>query len=218
MAKEPLTPDRIVSAALDLADRAGVEGLSMRRLGADLGVEAMSLYHYFANKDRLLDALVDAVYREMQDPPLDRPWVEALRLRCTSMRQALLRHPWAVGLVGTRVQPGPETLSHLECVLNCLRRAGLSWADVGHAVALLDAYVLGFVLQERAVPLQSPEQTASVADGLAGPEFPSRYPTMAGFIGEHALKPGYRFSDEFEPGLDLLLQGLSVRHGGPLGS
>lgn len=218
MAKEPLSPERIVSIALRLADLHGVEGLSMRRLGAELGVEAMSLYHYFANKERLLDALVDAVYGEIAAPPPDLSWVEALRRRCESMREALLRHPWAVGLAGTRAHPGPATLGHLEAVLHRLRSAGLTWTQVGHAVALLDAYVLGFVLQERVVPLQTPEQTTSVAEGLLGPDFLRLYPTMAGFITDHALQPGYRFSAEFGPGLDLILGGLEAAFGYRCGS
>jgi AcrR family transcriptional regulator len=208
MAKGTLNQQRIVEAALALADEGGLAAVSMRRLGARLGVEAMSLYSHLPTKDHLIDALVDAVYGEIDLPPGDRSWDEALRIRCLSMHAALGRHPWSVGLLGTRRRPGGATLTHVEAVLACLRRGGFSWSAVGHAVAVLDAYVLGFALQEAAIPLQGPESTRQVADGILSPGLEVAFPHLVAFIRGQALQPGYRFGDGFEPGLDLVLRGL----------
>ena len=125
----PLSRERVLHAALALADETGVESLSMRRLAKTLGVEAMSLYNHVGNKDDLLDGLVDLVFDEIEPPPSDVDWRTAMRRRAISTREALRRHPWAIGLMEARSQPGPATLALHEAVLRCLREAGFSVAE-----------------------------------------------------------------------------------------
>src|SRR5262245_3400144 len=109
-----------------LADRAGLEAVTMRRLAEELGVEAMSLYHHVPNKDAILDGMVDIVFAEIELPRMDLDWKTALRRRMTSMRDVLVRHPWALRILESRTSPGPATLAHHDAMLACLRAAGFS--------------------------------------------------------------------------------------------
>jgi AcrR family transcriptional regulator len=204
----PLTRDRVLRTALALADDHGLDWLSMRKLGQALGVEAMSLYHHVANKEDLIDGMVDLVFAEIELPSAQDDWKSGMRRRARSTRQVLARHPWASGLMESRRAPGPATLRHHDTVLGCLRAAGFSLVLVAHAYAALDSYIYGFALQERTLPLGTPEQNAEVAQAiLAG--FPvEQYPHLAEFATKHVMQPGYDFGAEFEFGLDLLLDGL----------
>lgn len=196
---------RIINAAMDLADAEGLEPVTIRRIAQDLAVGAMSLYHYVPNKEAILDAMVDRVFAEV-DMPDNQPWRQALERRCVSMREALRRHPWAIGLMDSRRNPGPATLLHHEAVLDCLAQAGFSIPAAGHTFALLDAYVYGFALQAASLPFAGPSDMQEMADDLfttAG-----ELPRMAQFAREHALQPGYDFDDEFLPGLAVVLDGI----------
>jgi AcrR family transcriptional regulator len=204
-----LSRQRIFLAAVDVADRAGLAALSMRKLGQVLGVEAMSLYNHVANKDELLDGMVDLVFGEIGLPDRGSDWKTAMRDRATAARAALARHPWAIGLLESRRRPGPETLRHHNAVLGCLRRAGFSLPLAAHAYSVLDSYIYGFALNEHSLPFDTPEQVATVGDTMLR-EFPGdAYPNLAEFIREHALRPGYDYGNEFEFGLELILDGLS---------
>lgn len=204
MARPPLTRDKILDAALALADRAGLDALSMRRLGRELGVEAMSVYHHLANKEAVLDGLADRVWGLVSLPEGEGDALGALAVRCRSLRDTLRAHPWAAPLLVSRRQPGPATLAHTDALVACLRRAGLSWADTGHAMALVDGFLYGFVQQEGAVPWSDGTPVAEVAAGVL--EAAARaYPSLTGYIREHALAPGYDFGAEFEWGLQKVL-------------
>ena len=133
-----LSKQRVVAEAIRLADREGVDGLSMRRLADALGAGAMSLYHYVANKDELLDAMIDVVFGEIELPATGTDWRSAMRRRSVSARQVLARHPWAIGLMESRTSPGPAHLRHREAVTACLRQAGFSVLMATHANWLLD--------------------------------------------------------------------------------
>ncbi len=208
MIRLPLTPERIVSAALKIADSDGLDSLSMRRVGEALGVEAMSLYNHVANKEGLLDGLIDAVFAQIEWPPADLPWRAALRVRALSAHEALRRHPWATPLMSSRSRPGPATLGHHNAVLGCLRTGGFALAEAAHAVSVVDGYLYGFALQERALPFHSEAEAVAVAQALMA-HFPrERYPFLAEIMTDHAMKPGYDFGQEFEFGLDLILDGL----------
>src|SRR3954451_21117966 len=141
-----LSKQRVVVEAVRLADREGVDGLSMRRLGPAVGAGAVALYHYVANKEELLDAMIDLVFEEIELPPEETDWQSAMRRRAVSARQVLARHPWAHGLMGERTSPGAANLRHHEAVTACLRRAGFSVLMATHANWLLDSYVYGFAL------------------------------------------------------------------------
>lgn len=149
-ARKPLSRERVVAAAVALADETGYREFSMRRLGTELGVSPMALYKHVGGREELLDEMVDVVFGELEDPPATGDWAEAMRRRGVSVRAALRRHPWAVGLMESRGNPGPENLAHHEAVMACLRGAGFSAALAAHADSLQNSYIYGFALQEKA--------------------------------------------------------------------
>ena len=210
--REPLSRERVLSAAIDLADEGGIDQLTMRKLGQALGVEAMSLYNHVQNKDDLLDGLIDLVFAEVPLPPTETAWKDAMRLRGVALREALSRHRWAIGLMESRTSPGHATLRHHDAVLGCLFAAGFSMELTAHAYAALDSYIYGFALQEQGLPMEGPEQTAELAEVMLA-QFPvDLFPHLAAFTTGHVLIPGYDFADEFEFGLDLILDGLEAAH------
>ena len=204
----PLTRQRVLEAAVALADDSGIESLTMRKLGQALGVEAMSLYHHVANKDALLDGMVDLVFAEIEFPAAGTGWKPAMRRRALSARAALRRHPWAIALMESRGTPGPANLRHHDAVIGCLRAAGFSVALTAHAYSLLDAYIYGFALQEATLPFTTPEETAEVAQSIMAAFPADAYPHLTELAVKHVLQPGYDYGDEFEFGLDLILDGL----------
>jgi len=204
----PLTRERVLRAGLVLADEHGLEWLSMRKLGQALGVEAMSLYHHVSNKEDLVDGMIDLVFSEIELPCGGGDWTTTMRTRALSARQVLARHRWANGLMESRRVPGPANLRHHDGVIGCLRRAGFPITLVAHAYAALDSYIYGFAMSERALPLGTPEQTAELAQAILA-RFPvDEYPYLAEFATQHVMRPGYDYGEEFEFGLDLLLDGL----------
>jgi len=206
--RTPLNRERVLSAALSLADGGGIESLTMRGLGQALGVEAMSLYNHVANKDDILDGIVDLVFSEI-DVPTDRAdWKAAMHKRAISARAALLRHPWATRLMQSRTTPGPATMRHHDSVLGSLREAGFSLDMAAHAYSVMDSYIYGFALQQTNLPLDTTENAGRVAQEILRQLPTDKYPHLAEMIVEHAMKPGYAYADEFEFGLDLILDGL----------
>ena len=205
--REPLSRERVLAAALELADSEGLEALSMRRLGSALGVEAMSLYNHVRNKDEVLDGLVDVVFGEI-DLPAGAGWRTAMRRRAVSVREMLRQRPWALGLMESRRRPGPANLRHHDAVLGILRSAGFSVETAGHAYSVLDAYVYGFALNEQSLPLDSPGDVAEVGAAILQQNPMAAYPNLAEFISKNAMRPGYSFGAEFDYGLDLVLDGL----------
>lgn len=204
--REPLSRDRVLRAAVDLADESGIESLTMRKLGESLGVEAMSLYNHVANKTDLLDGMIDLVFGEIELPSTD--WKPAMRSRAVSARAALSRHRWAIGLMESRSTPGPATLRHHDAVIGCLRDAGFPMALVAHAYSVLDSFIYGFALQEAGLPFESGEETADLAEMILAGLPPEEYPNLRAFTADHVLQPGYDYGKEFEFGLDLILDGL----------
>jgi AcrR family transcriptional regulator len=205
--RAPLSRERVLRAALDLADAVGIESMSMRKLGEELGVEAMSLYNHVANKDDILDGIVDLVFSEIALPSGRGDWKPSMRKRAISANEALLRHPWAPSLMQSRTKPGPATLRHHDSVLGRLRTAGFTLVMAAHAVSVIDGYVYGFALQQINIPLQSREQVAEVGQDILR-QMAGEYPHLAEMITKHAMKPGYDYAKEFEFGLDLILDGL----------
>ena len=204
----PLSRERVLRAAVAFADESGRESLSMRKLGEALGVEAMSLYNHVANKDELLDGMVDLVFSEIDLPPGGADWKTAMRQRAVSARQALSRHPWAIALMESRTSPGPATLRHHDAVIGSLREGGFSIEMAAHAFSVLDSYIYGFALQEASLPFDTAEETAEVAEMILKQMPPDEYPHLTELALEHVLQPGYDYGDEFEFGLDLILGGL----------
>lgn len=203
-----LSKQLVVAEALRLADSEGVDGLSMRRLARDLGAGAMSIYHYVASKDELLDAMIDIVFAEIDLPPEDLDWQAAIRLRAASARQVLARHPWAIALMESRTTPGPANLRHREAVTACLRRAGFGIVMAAHANWLLDSYVYGFALQEASLPFDTAGGLADLTEDVYLPQLPAdEFP----YLHESAaalMADGYEPAGEFDFGLDLILAAL----------
>ena len=204
-----LSRDRVLAAAVALADAGGLESLTMRRLGEDLGVEAMSLYKHVTNKDDLVDGMVDLVFAEIELPPPGAEWRTAMRERAVSVRSALIRHPWATALMQSRTAPGPAILHHHDTVIGTLRGAGFSVGLTAHAFSALDAYVYGFALQQRSLPFDTLEEAQEVGRQMFARMPPGAYPHLTELTVQHILQPGYDYGDEFDYGLELVLDGLA---------
>jgi len=213
--RAPLSRDQVLRAAVALADEGGIGALSMRKLGEAVGVEAMSLYNHVASKGDLLDGMVDVVFSEIGLPAGDVGWKAAMRQRAISARETLARHRWAIGLMESRRSPGPATLRHHDAVLGCLRQAGFPVELTAHAYSLLDSYIYGFALQEASLPFDSAEEAPEVAQEIAGQLPADAYPHLTELAVEHVLQPGYRYGDEFEIGLDVILSALERAAGPP---
>ena len=206
----PLTRDRVLRAAMALADEGGLETLTMRKLGDELGVGPMALYRHVANKDDMVDGIVDLVFGEIDLPPIGADWKVTMRDRAISVREALSRHRWAVTLMESRANPGPANLRHHDAVIGSLRAAGFDMAMAAHAYSLLDSYIYGFAQTQMNLPFESTSDIAEVAQEMLQPFPVNAYPNLAAFITEHAMKPGYDYGDEFEYGLDVILDGLET--------
>ena len=208
-ARTPLSRERVLACAVSIADSDGIGALTMRSLATALGVKPMSLYYHVANKSEILDALVDMVYAEIDVPSLEGDWNEEMRRRADSVRQALGRHPWAIGLLESRTVPGPAPLRHHDATLGVLRAGGFSVKSAAHAYALLDSYTYGFAMQEAALPFTGPDTAASVTEPIVRLFATGQYPHLMEIATEHVLQPGYDFGDEFGIGLELILESLS---------
>ena len=205
--RNPLNRERLLRAAISIADTAGITALTMRSLAQELDVKPMSLYHHVANKEEILDGIIDVVFGEIELPPGDADWRSAMRHRAISARSVLARHSWAAPLMESRTNPGPTTLRHHDEVIGTLRRAGFSIPMTAHAYSLLDSYIYGFALQEAGLPFDR-ETAPDVAESIMA-QFPTDgYPYLAELAIEHVLQPGYDYGNEFEFGLELILDGL----------
>ncbi len=213
MPRTELTRDRVLRAAVELADRGGFASLTMRKLADELGAGAMSLYHYVPNKEDLVDGMIDLVFGEIEPPPAGVEWREAMRRRAFSTRAALNRHRWANGLMENRGSQGPAGLALREAILRCLRQAGFSIEETLYAYSIQDSYLYGFALLEATIPFedeagskQRAEETAAGVEDLKD-AFPYLYEMVVG----HVAKVGFDFDRAFEFGLDLILGALEAR-------
>jgi AcrR family transcriptional regulator len=205
-ARAPLSRDRVLSTAVRLADRGGLESLSMRKLAMALRVEAMSLYHHVASRDDLLDGMVERVVAEIDVPVVDAPWKEEMRRRALSARAVLRRHPWAPALLMARINVGPHMLRYIDATLGCLRGAGFTIAQTDYAWNAIDCYVYGFTLHEQNFPLE-PKEYASAAESFL-PMLPAdRYPNMRA-LTEELIAGRHDGLVQIEFGLELILDGL----------
>ncbi|MFT4228581.1 TetR/AcrR family transcriptional regulator [Micropruina sp.] len=209
--RQPLTARRVTEAAAAVADRGGLTAVSMRNVGAELGVEAMSLYHHVANKAALLDGLADWVFEQFALPPVDSAWREAIAVRSASVRSVLTTHPWALGLVDSRSNPGPASLRHYDAVIGCLLRGGFSIATAARAFSVIDAYVYGFALTERNLPFDSASGANDFAATVTLPT--EEYPHLAALVTSVTATDEYSFAAEFEVGLGIILDGLERQLG-----
>ena len=205
-----LSRERVLEAAVALADQGGFESLSMRKLAKEVGVEAMSLYNHVGGKEDLLDGMVEEVFGEIHAPSSAGDWKVEMRRRAISTRDALRRHRWAIGLMEGRPSPGPSNLRLHDAVLGCLRGAGFSVENAIQAMSVQDAYIYGFALQERGLPFETAEESAAVAAMQVQQVAAAltEYPHLTEVVGGHVAKHGYDFETAFLFGLDLILDGL----------
>ena len=204
-----LSRERVVEAAVGVADRRGLAGVSMRNVGRELGVEAMSLYHHVPGKEALLDAMVDWIFARIELPATGQPWRPAMVTRCSSARTVLFRHAWALGLQESRSSPGPALLRHHDAVLGCLRENGFPVRLAAHAFSALDSYVYGFVLTELNLPFALGEGAEEFTADL--PLDADAHPYLAEFVTELVVGGDYDYGDEFSYGLGLVLDQLERR-------
>ncbi|MEV0297168.1 TetR/AcrR family transcriptional regulator C-terminal domain-containing protein [Nocardia sp. NPDC050710] len=204
--RTPLTRDRVLRTAMRLADEYGLDALSMRKLAQQVGVEAMSLYNHVANKDDLLDGIVDLVVAEIDVPDIGGDWKAAMRGRAISAHETLRRHPWATGLIGSRINVGPAMLRYIDATLGCLVAAGFSYQQADRAWNALDSHIYGFTLQELNFPLRPDEYAAAATEFL--PLIPAeRYPHM-NTLTNLVITGAHHGVADFDFGLELLLDGL----------
>lgn len=202
--RAPLSRERVLRAAVALADESGIESLTMRRLGQELGVEAMSLYKHVANKDDILDGIVDLVLGDIDVPPTGTQWKTAMRARAISAHQVLLSHPWAAMLVMSRFNIGPGMTRYLDATLGRLREGGFSIEGALDAWHTLDSHIYGFTLQELNLPFEV-EETRNVSAAVLGQLSADAYPHVVEVI-TRIMQTGRE--ENFEFGLDLILDGL----------
>jgi AcrR family transcriptional regulator len=202
-----LDRERILAAAVDLADEIGLQGFTIRRLATALDAGPMTIYHYLPSKEAIIDGMVDSVFTEIDLPPTDGEWTAAIRARCISARRVLNRHPWAPPVMESRTNPGPATLRHHDAVIACLLGGGLSIQLTAHAYAVLDSYLYGFTLEEAQLPGSGGAEMTDMAREMAS-AMAAEYPSLTRLAVEHVLQPGYSFGDSFEFGLDLILDGF----------
>jgi AcrR family transcriptional regulator len=202
--RAPLNRQRVLRAAVALADQSGIESLTMRRLGQELGVEAMSLYNHVANKDDILDGIVDLIVGDIDVPPTGTDWKSAMRQRAVSAHEVLLAHPWAAMLIMSRYNIGPGMTRYLDATLGRLREGGFSIEGALDAWNTLDSHLYGFTLQELNLPFEVQEAQQVSASVL--PQIPvGQYPHVAEVI-THVMQTGR--AEDFEFGLGLILDAL----------
>jgi AcrR family transcriptional regulator len=202
----PLSRERVLRAAVQMADEGGVESLSMRKLAENLGVQAMSLYNHVDNKNNLLDGIVDIVVSEIEVPELNMDWKTAMRRRANSAHEVLLHHPWAAMALMSRLNVGSAMLRYIDATLGCLYEAGFSLKMADHAWNAIDSHIYGFTLQELNFPVEKAEYSEAAETGLS--LIPAdQYPYLNRLTRE-VMERRYDGIHDFEFGLELILNGL----------
>jgi AcrR family transcriptional regulator len=204
----PLTRERVLAVAVQLADEKGLESLTMRELGLRLGVEAMSLYNHVTSKDDILDGMVDLVVSEIDLPSDAVDWKEAMRRRAISAQSAFSRHPWASGLIDSRESSGLARLRYLDWVVGTLRRAGFTLEMAARAFSLLDSYIYGFGRQQLNMAAGGDMTPEEMAEAFLQAIPVDEYPYLSEMVVGYALDTGHDEGADFEFGLRLILDGL----------
>jgi AcrR family transcriptional regulator len=205
--RDTLNRERVVRAAIDLADEGGIESVTMRELGRRLGVEAASLYNHVPGKGDLLEGMADLVVAEIDLPSRGLDWKEAMRRRAVSAREVFCHHPWAAALIDSRGLSGPSGMAYADRVLDTLLTAGFSPRNAAHAFLALDSYIYGFERQRASLSLGDDVDTTEAAQQVVAAIPRGAYPSLACVATEYAVKP-YDDAAAFDFGLDLILDGL----------
>jgi AcrR family transcriptional regulator len=206
--RAPLTRESVLRAAVALADEKGIDSLTMRELGLRLGVEAMSLYNHVANKDDILDGMVDLVVAEIVLPSDPVDWKKAMRQRALSARAVFSLHPWVSALIDSRQSSGPARLHYFDWVIGTLRRAGFTLEMAARAFSLVDSYIYGFGRQQLNMAADTDATPEETTEAFLGAIPADEYPHLREMVVDYAMETGYDDSADFEFGLDLILDGL----------
>lgn len=215
--RQPLNRERILQAAIALADRDGLGALTMRALADALSVKPMAVYHHLSGKDEILDGIVDTIVAMIALPVPGQPWRAEITRMAESTRAVLVPHSWVITLLESRRAPGPATLTHHDAVIGTFREAGFSPAATAHAFALLDSFLYGYALQEAALPFTT-ETSEELATTILEAIPADTWPHFRGFVRDHVLQPGYDFRDEFGIGLRAILDAIAVMGDLPAGT
>jgi len=205
--RAPLSRDRILATAVEIADERGVGAVTMREVATRLGVEAMSLYNHVANKDDILDGMVDLVIDEFNLPADVADWREAMRCRAVSAHEVFGRHSWAPLLLDSRESSGPSRLRYFDWVLGTLMTAGFSVDGAARAFSLLDSYVYGFGIQRFNVSADTDSSPEEAAEAILAFIPAEKYPYLHR-MASHAMQTGYDAEADFDFGLEIILDGL----------
>jgi AcrR family transcriptional regulator len=204
-----LTKYRVIIAAIKLADAGGIEAMSMRKLGRELGVEGMAIYHHFADKKQLIEAMIDHIHGYITVPQGDVHWDEFMRSRAESAFEVLSQHPWAAPIMEAGANPGPATLRDSDNCIKCFREAGFSIAMTVHAVTVLNIFIYGAVGQYVRLNFSSSQEAAEFSETIKE-QFPiDEYPYLGEVIMKYMMKADYYAKLEFEFGLNLILDGIA---------
>ena len=204
----PLSRERVLRAALALADEGGIESLTMRRLGQELGVEAMSLYNHVANKDDIVDGILELVLGEIEVPSGEADWKTEIRRTAISSHEVFLRHRWACSLMMHRPNASAGRMPWMEAVLRTLREAGFSADMTHHAYHALDSHITGFTLWQVNMPFETKAELVDMAEGFLSQIPADEYPYVIEHAEQHLAPSSPDGATEFEFGLDLILDGL----------
>ncbi len=211
--RPPVTRERVLDAAFSLADESGLQAVSMRRIGKQLGVEGMALYNHVRDKDDILDGIVERVLTDIPLPSTGEDWRESMRARAEAARSVFLRHPWAVGLLETRsTDSSPARLQYFDAVLACLRAAGFDATLAMRAFSVLDSFIYGAILQEVSLPFDTPDSLEAIGDDLLE-QMGGAYPHLTEAT-VRAMEEGWSHTDQFRFGLDLVLEALEQHRRG----
>jgi AcrR family transcriptional regulator len=202
----PLSRERLLRAALRMADEGGIESLSMRKLAEDLGVQAMSLYNHVINKDDVLCGIVDIVVSEIELPSLETDWKTAMRRRAIAAHEVLLRHPWATMALMSQINIGSAMLRYINATLGCLREAGFSVEMADHAWNAIDSHIYGFTLQEINFPIEAVDYSEAAKNYLT--HIPADQYPYFNQLARQVIEGDYDGIHDFEFGLELILDGL----------
>ena len=203
----PLSRDRVLEAAIALADEAGIESLTMRKLAQDLGVEAMSLYYHVANKEDLLDGMVDLVVGEIELPADTSDWKASIRQTAISAHEVFLRHRWACSLMLSSIRVDAQRLRYMESLLSTLREGGFSPELAHHAYHAIDSHIAGFVLWQTSFPIPT-GKLEDIATGFLQELPAGEYPYVVEHVHQHLVERDPDEESFFEFGLNLILDGL----------
>lgn len=207
--KQKLSRESVLEAALELADEAGLTGVSMRKVAGRVGVEAMSLYNHVKNKEDLIDGIVDQVAAQFYLPDVQGDWREEMHKRAVSMHQVMMAHRWATMPLVSRVNTGPFHLRHVDATIGCLVHAGFSYEMTDYAWNALDSHIFGFTLKEISFPFEA-EEFAEVARKYQSMIKPETYPYLAG-MSDAVMTGNHTGVQDLAFGLDMILDGLEAK-------